>query len=224
MEALTKMALLFAIISMAISPQQAKATQYIYTYVGNPFDTFYQDYNGNYVRIQITSDHKLLASTENQIEDMTSVIMYDNDDMEWALNTNTNAKYDSITTSFSAVTIGALSPEGLPQAWNIALMTPNEFGDYGTLICRYITSSYQVPSLIQTVGWYDNKDMGSFWNEPTAFNCDNPGTWSLTTTSDPIPTPEPSTFLLLAVGVGGAICFMRKKKGMLHCAIHRGRS
>ena len=172
-----------------------------YTYTGNPFDSF----SGNYscgsecaVSGSFTVANPLasnLPSTvlggENSI--LATGFPVSASQVESFSFTDGNTTFDQNNSYFpnSAILIGTDS-NGMINDWTVFL----QFGPYTNYLYTTNTPGRDISS--NQVGYYPYTTLG------TAFNNDNPGTWSVTD------TPEPSSLLMLSSGLIG-LGFIRRR-------------
>ena len=172
-----------------------------YTYTGNPFDSFSGNYScgsecaisGSFTVGNPLASNPSLAVLEGENSILATGFPISSSQVESFSFTDGNTTFNQNNSYFpnSAILIGTDS-NGMINDWTVFL----QFGPYTNYLYTTNTPGRDISS--NQVGYYPYTSLG------TAFNNDNPGTWSVTD------TPEPSSLLMLSTGLIG-LGFIRRR-------------
>ena len=170
----------------------------IYTYTGNPFNTFSP--GSPYTTSDFVSGSFTVASplAANEATVVTPISYTFSDGLQSANNSN------SSPTSFFVAT----NASGDIQAWDLTLeISSNISGN------SFIETFEDGLSLsFEDLAIPPPTSLGeSLQSNQSAFNTFDPGTWTVSTTTAAAATPEPASLLLTATGLLGAAATIRRR-------------
>lgn len=185
----------FVVLMLSFFPASSNASIYEYDYRGNHFTNVVAPYTTDYfITIRIISDQPLTGTYYNDVGPNPVLFRY------MVSDGIASSPWINAPSFYGAVMV--VGADGLPEHWSLGTNQfldaeiRSEHAESGDRIISRDKASTIVSSdpLIVAHGYVDN----------------DPGVWTVTVSGEPV--PEPSTLVLVGVGLAGTACVIFRKR------------